>query len=77
MSMVKGVMQHKQILIMEVGIGKPLTDLSISLEFSGVGGLAKFHSRTIELNGLVAPRIFGDFSIDHIFTIVILRKLLQ
>lgn len=69
MSVVKVLSTFNNILIMEHANGIPLAKalpLQNSVEIVGKC-LAKFHLKNYEVNGIKSPRIFGDFSIYHIF----------
>jgi len=69
MSVVRALSTFNNVLIMEHANGIPLAQalpLQNSVEIVGKS-LAKFHLKNYEINGIKSPRIFGDFSIDHIF----------
>ena len=69
LTVVKGLSIFKNVLVMEHANGIPLYKV-VPLEDSvAIVGecLAKFHQKNYELDGVYSPRIFGDFSIDHIY----------
>lgn len=69
MSLVKPLSIFHNILIMKYAQGIPLSKaLPLQNSVVEVGKcLAKFHSKDYEVNGIKSPRIYGDFSIHHIF----------
>lgn len=69
MSLVKPISIFKNVLIMEHASGIPLIKSLPLLKSVTIVGecLAKFHLKNFEINGIFSPRIFGDFSIDHIY----------
>ena len=69
MSVVKVVASFKNILVMERAKGVTLVDsqdLDFHIDLIGKY-LAKFHRNVYEIEGVSSPRIFGDFSVDHVF----------
>ena len=69
MSVVKVVSSVKNILIMEKAQGVSIVkSKNMRLLVNLVGGyLAKFHQNEFNIDGISSPRLFGDFSIDHVF----------
>lgn len=69
MSVVKGIYSHRNILSMEVAPGVSLSNAPSLMDATELVGvyLAKFHLRAFEVDGEISTRLFGDFSIDHIY----------
>jgi len=69
MSVVKAMFCFRNILIMEHANGIPLIKTEPLQDMVALVGnyLAKFHQKNYEVDGVYSPRIFGDFSIDHVY----------
>lgn len=69
MTVVKALSIFNNVLTMEHADGVPLANaLPLQNSVAIVGKcLAKFHLKNYEVNGVKSTRIFGDFSIYHIF----------
>ena len=69
MSVVKAMFCFRNILIMEHANGIPLIKTEPLQDMVALVGnyLGRFHQNKYEVDGIYSPRIFGDFSIDHIY----------
>ena len=69
MTVVKALSTFKNVLVMEHANGIPLYKSPSLQDTVAIVGkyLAKFHQIKYEVDGVYSPRIFGDFSIDHIY----------
>lgn len=69
LTVVKGLSTFENVLVMEHADGIPLYKVVPLQDTVAIVGeyLAKFHKKNYELDGVCSPRIFGDFSIDHIY----------
>ena len=66
---INAVRAHQNVMVMEAASGCALKNLARSTEAVTLVGeyLAKFHREPYEIDGDSAPRMVGDFSIDHLF----------
>lgn len=77
MTVVKGISIHRNILVMEAASGVSLSNVSSLIDATELVGahLAKFHLKVFEVDGELSSRLFGDFSIDHIYIDIDLKKI--
>lgn len=76
MTVVKVDHSYSNVLVMEKAHGRPLVRAKDSrlVELAGQC-LAQFHKQVFDIDGTSAPRLFGDFAIDHLFVDIKLKTI--